>query len=164
MDPAAAILPAMDPRQDAPRISATVIKHEKIQELHGRRGMQDRIADRITAFAGSVPFIYLHVVWFAAWIVLNSFKDLAFDPFPFGLLTLIVSLEAIFLSTFVMLSQNREALRSEVRSQIDFETNVLSEVWLEALAAKLGVEVTDVHIAAAERIQAAKVRQDQATT
>src|SRR6266496_460246 len=59
----------------------------------------------------------------------------AFDKFPFGLLTLIVSLEAIFLSTFVMISQNREAQRSEIRAQLDFETNVLGEVWTERMAA-----------------------------
>ncbi|MBO3748479.1 DUF1003 domain-containing protein [Streptosporangiaceae bacterium NEAU-GS5] len=154
----------MDPSPEPPPpVSTIMIKHEKIQELHKRRGLQDRIADRVTAFSGSVPFIYIHIIWFTVWIVINSVKAWAFDPFPFGLLTLIVSLEAIFLSTFVMLSQNREALRSEVRSQIDFETNILSEVWLEALAAKLGVEVAEVHVAAAERIQAAKARQDQAT-
>jgi uncharacterized membrane protein len=63
--------------------------------------LQDRIADRITSFAGSMPFVYVHIVWFALWIGLRV------EPFPFGLLTMIVSLEAIFLSTFVMISQNR---------------------------------------------------------
>ena len=62
-----------------------------------------------------------------------------FDPFPFGLLTLIVSLEAIFLSTFVMISQNRESARSDLRARQDFETNALSEAWLEALGGKLGI-------------------------
>ena len=63
--------------------------------------VQNQIADRITGFAGSMHFVYLHVVWFTAWIVLGV------EAYPYGLLTMIVSLEAIFLSTFVMISQNR---------------------------------------------------------
>ena len=65
------------------------------------RNLQDRLADAITRFAGSMPFVYVHVVWFALWIALGA------EKFPFGLLTMLVSLEAIFLSTFVMISQNR---------------------------------------------------------
>jgi uncharacterized membrane protein len=82
----------------------------------------------------------LHVFWFTIWIVLNV-TLVRFDPFPFGLLTLIVAREAIFLSTFVLLSQNRESARQDLRSEIDFETNVLSEVWLEAVAENLGIDV-----------------------
>src|SRR6266496_1541910 len=88
----------------------------------------------------------------------------AFDKFPFGLLTLIVSLEAIFLSTFVMISQNREAQRSEIRAQLDFETNVLGEVWTEMIAARLGIDVREVHEKVAERMAAAKARQSAAET
>jgi uncharacterized membrane protein len=77
---------------------------------------------------------------------------------PFGLLTLIVSLEAIFLSTFVMISQNRESARSDTRSEIDFETNVLSEVWLEALANHLGLDVNQVYATAHERINQARAQ------
>jgi uncharacterized membrane protein len=65
------------------------------------RDLQDRIADAITSFAGSMPFVYLHIVWFTLWIALRV------EKFPFGFLTMLVSLEAIFLSTFVMISQNR---------------------------------------------------------
>ena len=65
------------------------------------RNLQDRIADAITRFAGSMPFVYLHIIWFSLWIVLRV------EKFPFGFLTMLVSLEAIFLSTFVMISQNR---------------------------------------------------------
>lgn len=125
-----------------------------------RQRREDRVADKITAFSGSMLFVYLHIIWFTVWIVLNV-TSLAFDPFPFGLLTLIVSLEAIFLSTFVMLSQNRESARSDIRSEIDFETNVLSEVWLEAVADKLGIEVDKVHTAARTRIAQAKAQQNQ---
>jgi uncharacterized membrane protein len=70
--------------------------------------MRERIADRITEFAGSMPFVYLHVVWFTLWIALRV------EAFPFGLLTMIVSLEAIFLSTFVLISQNRADQKREV--------------------------------------------------
>jgi uncharacterized membrane protein len=125
-----------------------------------RRGLQDRAADQITAFSGSMMFVYLHVLWFTAWIVLNETRW-RFDPYPFGLLTLIVSLEAIFLSTFVLFSQNREAARANVRSQIDFETNVLSEAWLEALADKLGIDVAKVHATADSRIAQAQARTDE---
>jgi len=136
--------------------------HEKLVLSHARRRLQDRAADRITAFSGSMPFVYIHVAWFVAWIVLNTVTPARFDPYPFGLLTLIVSLEAIFLSTFVMLSQNREAKRSEIRSEIDFETNVLSEVWLEAVATRLGIDVDEVHATARRRIAEVKQEQEQA--
>jgi uncharacterized membrane protein len=66
------------------------------------RSVQNRVADAITAFAGSMWFVYLHVVWFALWIALGV------EAYPFGLLTMVVSLEAIFLSTFVLISQNRQ--------------------------------------------------------
>jgi len=120
-----------------------------------RRGREERAADLITTFSGSMQFVYLHVIWFTVWIVLNV-TIVRFDPYPFGLLTLVVSLEAIFLSTFVLLSQNREAARQDLRSEIDFETNVLSEVWLEAVAARLGIDVGRVYAVARDRVAEAK--------
>jgi uncharacterized membrane protein len=69
---------------------------------------QSRIADAITAFAGSMAFVYVHIVWFALWV------SIPLEKYPFGLLTMIVSLEAIFLSTFVMISQNRADARRQV--------------------------------------------------
>ena len=71
------------------------------------KSVQNRIADAVTRFAGSMPFVYLHIVWFSLWIVLGV------EAYPFGLLTMIVSLEAIFLSTFVMISQNRADAKRE---------------------------------------------------
>ena len=120
---------------------------------------QDRSADRITAFAGSLNFVYIHSVWFGVWIALNVGlfgSALEFDAFPFGLLTMIVSLEAIFLATFVMVSQNRQAARADVRSQLDFENNVRSEIWSVHIGAVLGIDerhVEDVvqHAIAAQR-------------
>ena len=72
------------------------------------QSIQNRIADRITAFAGSMTFVYIHIVWFSCWI------GFGVEDYPFGLLTMIVSLEAIFLSTFVMISQNRADLKRQV--------------------------------------------------
>ena len=111
------------------------------------RAWEDKISDRITAFAGSLTFIYIHVVWFGFWIAenLGLFGDrVIFDGFPFGLLTMIVSLEAIFLSTIVMVSQNRQSARSEIRAQIDFESNLQSLIWAVHLGAALGVNVEHV--------------------
>src|SRR6476646_10121380 len=78
--------------------------------------IQNRIADRITAFAGSMRFVYLHIVWFGLWI------GLAVESYPYGLLTMIVSLEAIFLSTFVMISQNRADSKREVIANAQWQT------------------------------------------
>lgn len=101
---------------------------------HRRRSLEDRVAGRITDFAGSMRFVYLHGVWFLIWIVVNAglligigLGVLPFDPFPFGLLTLVVSLEAIFLSTFVMIAQNRQSELADRRAQLDYEVNVKAE-------------------------------------
>ncbi|HEX3955190.1 MAG TPA: DUF1003 domain-containing protein [Trebonia sp.] len=142
------------------KAARSAVRSGRRSSVRQRRRLQDRIADQITAFAGSMAFVYLHVAWFAVWIVINV-TGWRFDPFPFGLLTLIVSLEAIFLSTFVMISQNRESARSDLRARQDFETNALSEAWLEALGDKLGVDVAAVHTAAKKRIRQAKAQADK---
>ena len=80
------------------------------------QSLENRIADAITRFAGSMPFVYLHVVWFTAWIALGV------ERYPFGLLTMIVSLEAIFLSTFVMISQNRADEKRQVLADHEWQT------------------------------------------
>ena len=140
------------PDQKYPKI---IMRQELAVLSQHRQRREERAADQITRFSGSMQFVYLHVLWFTVWIVLNV-TIVRFDPFPFGLLTLIVSLEAIFLSTFVLLSQNREAARQDLRSEIDFETNVLSEVWLEAVADKLGINVGRVYAVASDRVSEAK--------
>ncbi len=128
-----------------------------------RQTAQDRAADWITKFAGSMLFVYLHLGWFALWVLYNELAPKGFDRFPFGLLTLIVSLEAIFLSTFVMISQNREALRSDIRAQLDFETNVISEVWVEALAAAHNIDMQEIHAKVKERMAEALAREGEST-
>ncbi len=77
---------------------------------------QNRVADRITAFSGSMLFVYLHIIWFGCWI------GFGVEAYPFGLLTMIVSLEAIFLSTFVMISQNRADARRQVIADQQWKT------------------------------------------
>ena len=81
-----------------------------------RQSLENRIADQITRFAGSIQFVYIHVIWFAAWI------GLGVEHYPYGLLTMIVSLEAIFLSTFVMISQNRADEKRQVLADQEWRT------------------------------------------
>lgn len=122
------------------------LRHE--QYLFARmRGTGDRAADAITAFSGTMKFVYIHALWFAVWIAFNEGwfgRAVVFDAFPFGLLTMIVSLEAIFLSTFVMISQNRQAAREKVRADLDFETNIRSEVWSTHIGRALGIDANQV--------------------
>lgn len=90
-----------------------------IKEVEKRASdIQLRVADRITAFAGSMMFVYIHTILFAVWIITGQLSG--FDAFPFGFLTLIVSLEAIFLSTFVMIGQNRQAQFAQAKADHDF--------------------------------------------
>jgi uncharacterized membrane protein len=120
----------------------THVRHERVLVQRLQR-TQDRIADVITSFAGSLRFVYLHTIWFGLWIVANLGVVLGlhrFDPYPFGLLTMIVSLEAIFLSTFVMVSQNRQSARADVRSEIDFENNLRAEIWSVHIGQALGID------------------------
>jgi uncharacterized membrane protein len=120
---------------------------------------QDRAADAVTTFAGSLTFVYIHSAWFGLWVLFNIGlvgASLEFDKFPFGLLTMIVSLEAIFLSTFVMVSQNRQAMRTEVRSQLDFEANLRSEVWAIHIGQALGIDPDHVEAVVATAIAQAK--------
>jgi len=106
---------------------SSVVKNVK-EEFERIQTFQDKAADRITAFSGSMAFVYIHAIIFAVWIVVNLIDNKkGFDPFPFGLLTLIVSLEAIFLSTFVMLSQNRESKQADLRAELDYQINVTAE-------------------------------------
>ena len=107
------------------RVSRNV--NEEMQEH--QTGLQ-RIADWIAWFSGSMPFLLINTLWFTVWISINTLPlgIQAFDPFPFGLLTMIVSLEAIFLSCFVLISQNRQAEKDHVRSDIEYEVNIKAEL------------------------------------
>jgi len=94
-----------------------------------KRGLQGKVADVITDFSGSMAFVYIHVGWFGLWILANSgwFGLPKFDPFPYGLLTLVVSLEAIFLSAFVLISQNRLSDEADQRANLDLQIGLLTE-------------------------------------
>jgi len=97
-----------------------------------------RVADWISWFSGSMQFLALNAVWFVAWIAINtlSLGVPQFDSYPFGLLTMIVSLEAIFLSCFVLISQNRQAEKDRVRADIEYEVNIKAELEIAHLHEK----------------------------
>jgi uncharacterized membrane protein len=100
------------------------------REVEQKKGLQNRIADTITRFAGSMVFLYVHVVWFGLWIAINTGHIPGanpFDPYPFNFLTMVVSLEAIFLSTLVMISQNRAEAQSDDRADLDLQIDMLGE-------------------------------------
>lgn len=110
-----------------------------------------RVANSVASFCGTINFIWVHIVWFGSWIVLNTVPGMPhFDPFPFTFLTLVVSLEAIFLATFILISQNEENRVTERRNALDLQINLLTEQentkmlrMLEAIAIKLEVEMED---------------------
>jgi uncharacterized membrane protein len=93
-----------------PLVNPALVEHARTRA----ESIENRAADRITGFAGSMPFVYIHAIWFAAWI------GFGVESYPYGLLTMIVSLEAIFLSTFVMISQNRADAKREVIANQQF--------------------------------------------
>ena len=121
----------------------------------------NRTADRITTFAGSMRFVYIHVAWFGVWIALNvglAGLGWEFDTFPFGLLTMVVSLEAIFLATFVMISQNRQGARADLRAEIDFENNVRAEVWSVHIGHRLGIDSEHVEAIVQKALAGSRIR------
>jgi uncharacterized membrane protein len=152
----------MDSPQQTPALAGVV--HRNIQALlevqrqcDEARSTEERAADRITAFAGTMRFVYLHAALFGGWIILNlglipGIKP--FDPFPFVMLAMWASVEAIFLSTFVLISQNRMMTLAEKRSELDLQVSLLAEHevtrlihMVDALSRRLGMpEPTDTEI------------------
>ena len=132
------------------RESARLLRHSASrnvnEELEDNRSTVMRVADWIAAFSGSITFLLIHVVIFFVWIILNT-GPLAktgmggFDPFPFGLLTMAVSLEAIILSVFVLLSQNRQVARDKVRNDIEYDVNLKAEMEI----AHIHIKVDDMN-------------------
>jgi uncharacterized membrane protein len=117
-------------------------------ETVSRRTFQERMADAITVFSGNMSFVYLHALWFGLWVLLNTgwLGIGPFDPFPYSLLTMIVSLEAIFLSTFVLISQNRSGAETDRRADLALHVGLLTEhevtralQMLDAIQERLGV-------------------------
>jgi uncharacterized membrane protein len=119
------------------------------------RSMADKAADWIGGFSGSVTFVLLHTVFYGLWILINlnlipGIKP--FDPYPFLLLSVVVSVEAIFLSTFVLMKQNRMSRRADQRDHLDLQINLLSEremtmvlQLLQRISVRLGVGVSGDH-------------------
>ena len=107
----------------ADELLRTRVSRNLNEEMILHSNILERISDWLAWFSGSMPFLISHSVWFITWISLNTLflGDRAFDPFPFGLLTMIVSLEAIFLACFVLISQNRQAQKDKVRADIEYE-------------------------------------------
>jgi uncharacterized membrane protein len=127
MDLMEAIRQSETPPSAQANINAVMALEEDAQQ---RRTMADRISDLIANFVGSIPFVVLHVLWFMGWVVLNLgwlSERLKFDPYPFALLCMLVSLEGVLLSTFVLIKQNRMSERADHRAHLDLQINLLSE-------------------------------------
>jgi uncharacterized membrane protein len=130
----------------------------KLEEAaKAERTGSDLVAEAIANFCGSMTFVWVHVAWFGIWIFINIMPGVKhIDPFPFTFLTLVVSLEAIFLSTFILISQNHDTKISERRNHLDLQINMLSEQentkmieMLQAIADKVGADLTqDPHLQA----------------
>jgi len=146
------------------KLTKTTIRPETVEQLTQRnievvqkleeaanqeRSASDRVARMIARFCGSMTFVWVHAIGFAGWIAINLVPGVKhIDPFPFTFLTFIVSLEAIFLSTFILISQNQDTRISERRNHLDLQINLLSEqentkmlMMLQAIAEKVGVEI-----------------------
>ena len=145
-----------------------VVNHNiKVIEDHRRESeqqktLQDHVADLITRWSGSMLFIYLHVAWFGFWIAANlglmGIKP--FDPFPYGLLTTIVSLEAIFLSTFVLVSQNRQGALADRRAELDLQINLLSEYEMTRVLTLVDAIARKLEVADCDNSELAELKQD----
>jgi len=118
------------------------------QEVEDTRTPVQRVADWIAEFSGSLTFLFLHLLWFFSWIMLNTKwassievpwiqAMTGFDPFPYGLLTMTVSLEAIVLSVFVLLSQSRQVAKDKIRSDIEYDVNLKAELEVAQLHEKV---------------------------
>ncbi len=135
------------PARDVPIMESVLA--ETVREAHaleekerGRESSQERIADRITAMTGSMAFAGVNAVWFIVWIAMNlPGSPWVFDPFPFALLTMLVSLEAIGLSIFVLISENSQARRADRLARLEMQVNVIAEREIT----KLLDLVTEIH-------------------
>lgn len=127
-----------------------------------KKSRQERAADLLTRFSGSMAFVYLHAVWFGIWIALNTglIGSRAFDPFPFSLLTLVVSLEAIFLSTFVLVSQNHAGRLADKRAELDLQINLLSEHEITRILKLVDAVADHLGIAGIEKHEVDELKED----
>jgi uncharacterized membrane protein len=127
------------------RVTTELLRHTASrnvnEEVEDKRTKVQKAADWIAEFSGSIAFLMIHLVLFLVWIVMNVGNGVPgvpmFDPFPFGLLTMAVSLEAIILSVFVLLSQNRQAAKERVRGDIEYDVNLKAELEIAHLHEKV---------------------------
>ena len=124
--------------READNLLRTRVSRNVNEELEEKLSPLQRIADWIAWFSGSMQFLILNGLWFIAWIAINTMPlgVTQFDPFPFGLLTMIVSLEAIFLSCFVLISQNRQSEKDHIRSDVEYDVNIKAELEIAHLHEK----------------------------
>jgi CRP/FNR family transcriptional regulator, cyclic AMP receptor protein len=122
----------------ADELLRTRVSRNVNEEMPQSSTILQKIADAIAWFSGSMPFLMINGGWFIIWIIINTLPVglPAFDPYPFGLLTMIVSLEAIFLSCFVLISQNRQAEKDRVRADIEYDVNIKAELEIAHLHEK----------------------------
>lgn len=162
--------------QSPTRVAAGKIIRRNVERIRGmerwskrNRTWADRVAESVARFCGRMGFVWVHAVLFAAWIGWNTLGPVRFDPYPFTFLTLCVSLEAIFLSAFILIAQNYEMRLTERRTQLDLQINLLSEqentkmlVLLQAMARKMGaLDEDDPEIAAlAEAVRPETISQE----
>jgi CRP/FNR family cyclic AMP-dependent transcriptional regulator len=121
------------------RLVQTRVTKNVNEEMEEKLSILQRISDWIVWFSGSMQFLLVHTLWFAIWIgtnVLGPDRN-QFDPYPFGLLTMIVSLEAIFLSVFVLISQNRQVAKDKIRADIEYDVNIKAELEIAHLHDKV---------------------------
>jgi uncharacterized membrane protein len=121
----------------ADQLLRTRVVRNANEEIAEKLTIVERVADWIAWFSGSMYFLAFNLAWFGSWIVLNESGITRFDPFPFGLLTMIVSLEAIFLSIFVLIAANRQVAKDRVRADVEYEVNVKAELEVAHLHEKL---------------------------
>jgi uncharacterized membrane protein len=152
--------PHVPPTEPVPGAQTTGIVHRNIHALLDRRRQEERelkpsvrLADAITRFTGSMGSVYVHMGLFGGWVVVNvglvpGIRP--FDPFPFVMLAALASVEAIFLTTFVLISQNRQAEMADKRAELDLQVGLLSEhevtrlmQLVDAIAQRLGVQRPD---------------------
>jgi uncharacterized membrane protein len=121
------------------RLLQTRVSRNVNVEMEEKLPALQRIADWIAWFSGSMQFLIINGLWFLIWIAANTIPplDKQFDPFPFGLLTMIVSLEAIFLSCFVLISQNRQAAKDKIRADVEYDVNIKAELEIAHLHEKV---------------------------
>ncbi|MDO8660658.1 MAG: DUF1003 domain-containing protein [Candidatus Woesearchaeota archaeon] len=107
------------------------------EEARKQETWSDKVADKIAIFCGNMIFVYAHALIFLAWVLYNWNNATGFDPYPFGVLTMLVSLEAIILSSFILISQNRQSSVSDLRSELDYQVNLRSEKLISEVRAML---------------------------